>query len=95
LQGLPIVKFVCGVEETIKPVRWVFKVSGGLMLARKQVPLRLAWAISIHKSQVGTSLFFIYLFIFLFIFYGVGLGRMVREVRQHPEDHRFESQRWQ
>jgi hypothetical protein len=26
---------------------------------------------------------------------GVGLGRVVREVRQHPEDHEFESQRWQ
>jgi hypothetical protein len=26
---------------------------------------------------------------------GVGLGRIaVREVRQHPEDRRFESQRW-
>jgi hypothetical protein len=26
---------------------------------------------------------------------GVGLGRVVREVRQHPDDHEFESQRWQ
>jgi hypothetical protein len=26
---------------------------------------------------------------------GVGLGRVVRKVRQHPEDHEFESQRWQ
>jgi hypothetical protein len=26
---------------------------------------------------------------------GVGLSQVVREVRQHPEDHRFESQRWQ
>jgi hypothetical protein len=25
----------------------------------------------------------------------VGLGQVVRKVRQHPEDHRFESQRWQ
>jgi hypothetical protein len=25
----------------------------------------------------------------------VGLGRVVREVRLHPEDHRFESQWWQ
>jgi hypothetical protein len=26
---------------------------------------------------------------------GVGLGRVVREVLQHPDDHEFESQRWQ
>jgi hypothetical protein len=26
---------------------------------------------------------------------GVGLDRVVREVHQHPEDHEFESQRWQ
>jgi hypothetical protein len=25
----------------------------------------------------------------------LGLGRVVREVRQHPDDHEFESQRWQ
>jgi hypothetical protein len=25
----------------------------------------------------------------------VGLGRVVRKVRQHPDDHEFESQRWQ
>jgi hypothetical protein len=26
---------------------------------------------------------------------GGGLGRVVREVRQHSKDHEFESQRWQ
>jgi hypothetical protein len=26
---------------------------------------------------------------------GVGLGRVVRKVRQHPDDHEFESQQWQ
>jgi hypothetical protein len=28
-------------------------------------------------------------------FAGVGLGRVVRKVRQHPDDHEFESQQWQ
>jgi hypothetical protein len=26
---------------------------------------------------------------------GVGLGRVVRKVRQHPDDHEFKSQQWQ
>jgi hypothetical protein len=26
---------------------------------------------------------------------GIQDGRVVREVRSHPEDHKFESQRWQ
>ncbi|GFN95027.1 ATP-dependent DNA helicase pif1 [Plakobranchus ocellatus] len=47
----PIVKFLCGVTEPVKPARWVFRVGGGNTIIRKQIPLKLAWAISIHKSQ--------------------------------------------
>uniref|UniRef100_A0A3P8P5L5 ATP-dependent DNA helicase PIF1 n=1 Tax=Astatotilapia calliptera TaxID=8154 RepID=A0A3P8P5L5_ASTCA len=49
--GLPRVRFLCGVTEVLKPERWVFKSGGGIHLSRQQLPLKLAWAISIHKSQ--------------------------------------------
>ncbi|XP_044225290.1 ATP-dependent DNA helicase PIF1 isoform X1 [Thunnus albacares] len=49
--GLPHVRFLCGVTEVLKPERWVFKSGGGIHLSRQQLPLKLAWAISIHKSQ--------------------------------------------
>ena len=36
----------------MRPEKWVVKsASGGAVLTRKQLPLRLAWAFSIHKSQ--------------------------------------------
>nr|XP_046264667.1 ATP-dependent DNA helicase PIF1 [Scatophagus argus]XP_046264668.1 ATP-dependent DNA helicase PIF1 [Scatophagus argus] len=49
--GLPRVRFLCGVTEVLKPERWMFKSGGGIHLSRQQLPLKLAWAISIHKSQ--------------------------------------------
>ncbi|XP_072768974.1 ATP-dependent DNA helicase PIF1 isoform X1 [Nerophis lumbriciformis] len=49
--GLPRVRFMCGATETLKPERWVFKSAGGTHLCRLQLPLKLAWAVSIHKSQ--------------------------------------------
>jgi ATP-dependent DNA helicase PIF1 len=53
---LPIVKFLNGAEMVIKYDTWSFRQNGGLggassVLERKQLPLQLAWAISIHKSQ--------------------------------------------
>ncbi|XP_052521751.1 ATP-dependent DNA helicase PIF1 [Tympanuchus pallidicinctus] len=54
-KGLPKVRFLCGVTRVIKLARWLFKGPSGIHLSRQQLPLKLAWAISIHKSQ-GMSL---------------------------------------
>uniref|UniRef100_A0A670XRG4 ATP-dependent DNA helicase PIF1 n=1 Tax=Pseudonaja textilis TaxID=8673 RepID=A0A670XRG4_PSETE len=54
-KGLPKVRFLCGVTNIIGLERWVFKGPAGIHLSRQQLPLKLAWAISIHKSQ-GMSL---------------------------------------
>ncbi|KAI0238630.1 ATP-dependent DNA helicase PIF1 [Lamellibrachia satsuma] len=54
-KGLPKVRFLCGITMTVRPERWAFKTSGSIYLTRTQLPLKLAWAISIHKSQ-GMSL---------------------------------------
>ncbi|KAF1631942.1 ATP-dependent DNA helicase PIF1, partial [Eudyptes filholi] len=54
-KGLPKVRFLCGVTQVIKMEKWVFKGPSGVHLSRQQLPLKLAWAISIHKSQ-GMSL---------------------------------------
>lgn len=51
LRGAPVVKFLNGVEMVIEPHVW----DVGKRLYVTQIPLILAWAITIHKSQ-GASL---------------------------------------
>lgn len=51
----PIVKTLDGREIEAKPEGWAVEDEGVIKAEVKQVPLRLAWAITIHKSQ-GMSL---------------------------------------
>lgn len=49
--GFPVVRFKNKKEFTARTERWFVKNSNGSLLCRRQIPLNLAWAFSIHKSQ--------------------------------------------
>jgi ATP-dependent DNA helicase PIF1 len=53
--GLPIVTTIHGTTVTAEPMAWSMEDQGKPLAAVTQVPLRLAWAMTIHKSQ-GMSL---------------------------------------
>lgn len=48
--GLPVVRFR-NKEYVAKQERWIVKPAAGVSAVRIQIPLKLAWAFSIHKSQ--------------------------------------------
>ena len=53
--GAPIVKTHAGKHIVAEPMEWVVEEDGKIKARISQVPLRLAWAITVHKSQ-GMSL---------------------------------------
>jgi ATP-dependent DNA helicase PIF1 len=53
--GYPMVKLRSGMIVTVEPTDWKIESNGKILASIAQIPLRLAWAITVHKSQ-GMSL---------------------------------------
>lgn len=47
----PVVRTMHGKEISVEPVSWTIEEDGKVKAEVSQIPLRLAWAITVHKSQ--------------------------------------------
>jgi ATP-dependent exoDNAse (exonuclease V) alpha subunit len=51
LAGMPVVKTLAGKKIVATPEKWSIDENDDVLASITQVPLRLAWAITVHKSQ--------------------------------------------
>lgn len=49
--GYPIIKTINGRNIVVAPMDWIVEENGKIRAQITQIPLRLAWAITVHKSQ--------------------------------------------
>ncbi|MDZ7798365.1 MAG: PIF1 family DEAD/DEAH box helicase [Patescibacteria group bacterium] len=50
-EGFPVVKTLHGKRVLAKPTRWIVEEDNKELASIHQIPLRLAWAITVHKCQ--------------------------------------------
>src|SRR3989339_699203 len=75
--GFPTVRTRSGRLITVEPATWEIKDNGRLLASVRQLPLRLAWAITVHKSQ-GMSLDAAYMDLSRAFTYGQGYVALSR-----------------
>lgn len=75
--GLPEVKTHSGRTILVEPVDWAIVIEGTPLASIVQLPLRLAWAITVHKSQ-GMSLDAAYIDLSTAFAYGQGYVALSR-----------------
>lgn len=49
--GYPVVETHKGAKILVKPMEWIIEEGGRIRARVAQIPLRLAWAMTVHKSQ--------------------------------------------